>query len=299
MLPRHQISESQRGTAESLIEPDAAIMQGYFGGQADLKAVEGVGAFAIETEDLLEAAIDGLDDVTDAGQPPPPGPRPGVAAVALGRTDHPRAIGILPVALASLTGKALVRDLRPSGRGADRGQARIGVRSQGKERLGQGLVLGAGRTEAEAGDRPEGIDRQPHVEALVPAPAVPPTDIGQPGQPTRPAAFGIARDGRRPVQRFIGTLRRIQEFYQIKKTGHHRLGVPAHQTIKLRPVRQAGKGAAQMASGIAGEIAFPAEVAPLPEQRQSHHFAAAQRCTRAGVTLAARMLLAKVVHHNV
>ncbi len=54
MLPRHQISESQRGTAESLIEPDAAIMQGYFGGQADLKAVEGVGAFAIETEDMLE-----------------------------------------------------------------------------------------------------------------------------------------------------------------------------------------------------------------------------------------------------
>jgi hypothetical protein len=42
MLPRHQISESQRGTAESLIEPDAAIMQGYFGGQADLKAVERV-----------------------------------------------------------------------------------------------------------------------------------------------------------------------------------------------------------------------------------------------------------------
>ena len=88
---------------------------------------------------------------------------------------------------------------------------------------------------------------------------------------------------------------RLQEFYQIKKTGHYRLGVPAHQAIELRPIGQAGKGTAQMVSGIAVEVAFTGEVAPLPEQRQRHHFAARQRCTRTGVMLAGRMLLAKVV----
>ena len=66
MLPRYQISESQRSTAELLIEPDAEIMQGDFGGQADLKAVETVGAFAVKSKDMLKAAVDGFDDLTDA-----------------------------------------------------------------------------------------------------------------------------------------------------------------------------------------------------------------------------------------
>ena len=127
-----------------LIKPDAEIMQGHLSGQADLKAIQGMRALAIEAKEMLKAAVNGLHDLTEAGPPAPPGLRPGMTAVALGRTDDLSAIDRLPVLMPVLTLKALIGDIRSLGGGTDAGHARVGAGAQGQEGLGQGLVFGAG-----------------------------------------------------------------------------------------------------------------------------------------------------------
>ena len=59
-LPVEQISESQRLASELHIEPDAKVMQGHFGGQTCLKAVQGMGTLTgkPKQEILTEALKD-------------------------------------------------------------------------------------------------------------------------------------------------------------------------------------------------------------------------------------------------
>src|ERR671936_662116 len=97
--------------------------------------------------------------------PPPryPAPEPLGArrpAIALGRADDLGAIGPPPSHLIDLALETLVDDVWSAGRGAHARQARVGMATQGKERLCEGLIFGTCRTKAEASDHPDGVDSQ-------------------------------------------------------------------------------------------------------------------------------------------
>jgi len=78
--------------------------------------------------------------------------------------------------------------------------------TQGKARLGGGLIIGACRTKADASDHPDGVDRQQQMDTLIPAQPVAPAHIGQVRQPARATALGIPRGDAGAVQGFIEAL---------------------------------------------------------------------------------------------
>ena len=192
-LPGHQVRKSKAWPAELLIEPDTKIMQRDLCRQTRLKSPEVMGPFAIEAEGMPELLIHGLHDLADSRQPAaePLGPRH--AAIALRGADDLGTIGLPPGLVVGLPLKALVDDIRPTGREAYARQARMGMAAEGKERLRQGLIFGTSRTKAEAGDHPPGVDRQEHMEAFIPAQPVAPANIGQSRQPAGSSALGIPR----------------------------------------------------------------------------------------------------------
>lgn len=140
-----------------LVEPDTEVVQGDLRGQARLEALEGMRTLAVETEGVLQAAIDRFDDLAQARQPAPPRARPGVKTVALWGTDDDRFVVFSPMPMIGLPFEAFVGKIRSLGRGADAGQRWRGVVACGQEGLGERLVLGAGRPEADAGDNPTGL----------------------------------------------------------------------------------------------------------------------------------------------
>ena len=58
-------------------------------------------------------------------------------------------------------------------------------RAEGEEILGHGPVLDAGRSKAEAGNDPLGVERKQQVEAFIPAQAVAPANVCLGGRPAR------------------------------------------------------------------------------------------------------------------
>src|SRR5512134_528944 len=115
-------------------------------------------ALPVQAKPMLKVGGGRFNDLADAGQPPPPRARPGTGAVALGRADHLGPIGLLPVLMPGVSLKAFIGDVRALGRSAYTAQARFGAIAQCEERLGQGLVLGAGRRTAKTGNYTERID---------------------------------------------------------------------------------------------------------------------------------------------
>ena len=75
--------------------------------------------------------------------------------------------------------------------------------TQGKARLGEGVIFGTCRTKAAASDHPDGVDRQEQMESLIPAQPVAPAHIRQAGQPARATALGIPRGGAGAVEGFV------------------------------------------------------------------------------------------------
>lgn len=68
----------------------------------------------------------------------------------------------------------------------------------------EGLVLGACRSEAKAGEHALLADGAEQIKALIPAQAIAVADVGLSGQPPLTAPFGIADDHSGAVQRLIG-----------------------------------------------------------------------------------------------
>ena len=61
VLPIKQVGESQRRTSEWQIEPEAKVMQGHFGGQARLKAVQGMRPLPSEPEGIEQLIVSGFN----------------------------------------------------------------------------------------------------------------------------------------------------------------------------------------------------------------------------------------------
>src|SRR6266568_3897165 len=68
-LPVKQISESQRLTAKLQVEPDAEVMQGHFGSQTNLKAIQGMRTLTSQPKGIKQLTINGLNNLTQPCQP--------------------------------------------------------------------------------------------------------------------------------------------------------------------------------------------------------------------------------------
>jgi hypothetical protein len=262
-LPVHQVRKGQLRPAELCIQPQAEVMQRYLRGQARLQPAESMGPFPSEAEGMHELFLHRFHALAHSGQPAsePFGPRR--LAIALGRADDLGTIGLPPSLRLGSPLEALVDDIWPAGRGAHTRQARGAIAAEGKERLRQGVSLRARRPKPEAGDHPEGVDRQEQLEALIPAPPVAPAHIGQAQQPARAAALGIPCGDTGALQRFIRTLLGCSQLHKMQQTRHQRLILLAHVAVALLPCGPRGKGGAQMPLGIAIKPACTAKAWPL------------------------------------
>lgn len=68
-LPVEQVSESQRLSSELQVEPEAKVMQGHFGGQPCLKAIQRVRTLTSQPEGIEQLVVGGLNDLTQPSQP--------------------------------------------------------------------------------------------------------------------------------------------------------------------------------------------------------------------------------------
>ena len=162
------------------IQPHAKVMKSHLRDQARLKPAEVMGPFPIEAEGMRELLIDSLYDLAHSSHPAPEPLGPRRPAIALGRADDLGAVGPPPRRMVRLAFKALVDDIRPTGRGPHTLQARMGMATEDKKRLRQRLILGAGGPTTQDGDHPNRVDGQQEVDAFIPAQPVTPANIGQP-----------------------------------------------------------------------------------------------------------------------
>jgi hypothetical protein len=188
--------------------------------------------------------------------------------------------------------------VRPRG-GAPPRQAKGGMAAERQERFCQGVIFGACRPTAQAGDHPDGVDRQQQMAACIPAQPVAPADIGHARQPARATALGMARGDAGVVQRFLWTRRGGQQRHQRQKTRTQRRIVLAHLAVALLPRRQPEEGRAQMPLGRARNPACTAQAWPLATEGHGHPRAArAGRRWPRGCRQRQRGR-AKIVHHDV
>jgi hypothetical protein len=61
-LPGQQLGKGQRITPQPQVEPDAKMMQGYFGCQTGLKAVQGMGPLSRQPKGIEQLLIDALNE---------------------------------------------------------------------------------------------------------------------------------------------------------------------------------------------------------------------------------------------
>ena len=165
------------------VEPDAEIVQGCLGGQPGLKSLQLVRALPVQPEGMVELLKDRFHDLAYSSQPAAQSLGPVGLAVAFGRRDQPGAVAVLPPLMPLPSLEALVGHIPAQGRRTQGGQPGVGSMPEGEEILGQGLILGAGRGKAEAGDDALGIDRKQQVKAFIPAQAVALANVSLSGQP--------------------------------------------------------------------------------------------------------------------
>jgi hypothetical protein len=108
--PSQQVSESQPGTTELVVEPDAEVVQSYPCRQASPQTLKlmVMGPLSPETKGVEEYVVDALHNLTYSGHPLPQalGPAP-LAAMALGWINNPRPVALLPPLMVLSTLKTL------------------------------------------------------------------------------------------------------------------------------------------------------------------------------------------------
>src|SRR6266568_4430521 len=182
-LPLEQLGKSQRLAPKLHVEPDTKVMQGDFGGQACLKAIQRMGTLTSQPEGIEQRVVRGLNDLTQPSQPASPVLRPAHFAPLVRRADDLRAIAGLPVGMQLIARKAFVSHIDALGWRAHTGQTRCGLLSSGKEGLSQRVVVATGGSKAKASNHAGRGNRGEQVEAFIPANAVAPADIGLSCQP--------------------------------------------------------------------------------------------------------------------
>src|SRR5712692_5021454 len=136
-LPVEQISESQRLASELYVEPDAKVMQGDFGGQACLKAIQRMWTLTSQPEGIEQLVVGRLNDLTQPSQPAPPGFGPAHLTALMRRADDLSPILLVPQAMHLLARKAFIGHIDALRSRADTGQRGRRRASHGEKGLSQ------------------------------------------------------------------------------------------------------------------------------------------------------------------
>src|SRR5918992_2117818 len=151
-LPIYQVRERQPRSAQVFIQPHAEVMQHDLGRQTGPKSAEFMGSLPVQAKGMKQLVVDRFDHLPDAGQPAPRDLGPWRPTIALRGTEDLGAIGLPPPRLVCLSLKAFIDDVGTQGGAPPTQQPWMGAAAQGKAGLRQGLVLGAGRAKAKAGN---------------------------------------------------------------------------------------------------------------------------------------------------
>src|SRR5947209_2616411 len=256
-------------------------------------------SFPPEAEGVEEFVVNTLHDLADTSYPTPQAFRPNLASsVAFGRADEPCLVALEPAAVVICPLKAFVDHV--GYRGGRTCAPEPGVRSgsQREEGFAHLLIGGGGGPKTEACDHPGRIDSGKQAEALIPAQAVRPPDVGIAGQPARTPALGIPDGHRRGVQSLVGVaLSRIQHYCQVHAKGFDESYMGTYQPVELGAVGQGGEGVSKVACGIAVEVVFAGESGPPGEDGEGNDLAFGEGGLRTRAPFW-RMGLADVVNHD-
>src|SRR2546429_5236435 len=145
-----------------------------------------------QPEGIEQLIIDGFNDLAQPSQPAPAVVGPAHLAALMGRADHLCAIQCLPATMQVIACKAFVGDIDALGCRADTGQARRGMLTPREEGFGQGVVVATGWGKTKASNHASRRTRGEQMNALIPANAAAPADVGLPCQPAPVTPSGIA-----------------------------------------------------------------------------------------------------------
>src|SRR5690349_2013229 len=276
-LPLEQIGKDQGIAPQLQVEPDAKVMQGHFGRQTCLKAVQGMGTLTGKPKGVEQLAIDRFNDLTQSSQPASPVFGPAHLALLMRRADNLGSILLIPLAMQLIASKACVGDIDALCWNADTGQTWRGLLSSGKKGLGQAVVVTTPCGKPEAGNHPRRGNRGEQMKSFIPANTVAPANSGLSCQPAGAAPLGIACRNARTVQRLIQAALRLHVLNQEQTERHNDVAIVALQAIELLALGQGRKGRLQVALRIPVEGAFAGKLRPLTKHCQRHHFATRQR----------------------
>src|ERR671911_1628899 len=198
--PSQQVGEGQPGAAETVVEQDTEVVQGYPRRQSSPQTPQFVGPLPPQAESVEQLIVDAFDDLTESGQPPPQAFGPGLSGVALGRMDDLGTVMIKPAPMVFGTLETFVGHVSSREGRAHAYEPGVRICPELEEGLCKRLVGTRGRTEAKARDRAGRLYGGQKGGPLVPAHAVGPADVRPSGQPSTSPAFLIAKGHCRGVQ---------------------------------------------------------------------------------------------------
>ena len=151
-LPVHQACEGQPCPAQVFIQPDTKVMQGHLCRQPDPKPTALVGPLPGQAKSVRELLVDRLCDPPHPCQPAPPGLGSQGLAMPLRRPEDLGPGGLPPRSMRRVPPKSFSTTYGPRAGASHARQPRLWPVPQGKESLGQRLVLAASWPKAKARD---------------------------------------------------------------------------------------------------------------------------------------------------
>ncbi len=249
------------------IEPATKIVQAHFGRQTSLKAGQIMRTFPSQAKGIQEFVVDGLNDLSDAGQPTAQGLGPALPLAGLMRWSDDRSpLLLLPSASWPHSCKAFISDIPTvswQARSRQTGGWMLASRKQGR---GQQLVMGAGGSKAKAGHHPSRIHTEPQMKAFVPADAITPTDISLTSQPAQAASLGVSCHSGCTLEYFIEAVLGLQEVDEEQREGADGITMLSHESIELASIWQAWKHRSQVMLPIAVKRSFALKTAPIVQR---------------------------------
>src|SRR5260370_14525675 len=171
------------------IEPETKIVQPEFARKGCVKACQVVRTLTRKAKGIKEFVVDGLDDLSETGQPPSQRFGPVDAFTALVRRRHQVHLMLLPpLTSRSFSGKAFVSHIGAMSRQAGAGQTRGRLLASGKQGRSQVLIMWSGGPKAKPTDDSQSTCAQQQVKAFLTADAFAPADIPLPGTPASTAS---------------------------------------------------------------------------------------------------------------
>ena len=119
-----------------LIQPDTEIMQGNFGGQSSLKAIQCMGPFCVQPKCVVELLQDRFHDLAHSSYPAAQSLGPRTLAIAFGWTDYLNSVVVIPLLVPFFALEPLVHHIVTLGGRSDGGHPGVGSMPEGEEILG-------------------------------------------------------------------------------------------------------------------------------------------------------------------